>query len=1062
MSIQLTISNSLESLAELLSQKIKTNHQVFLPAYVVTQTEGMNNWLKQEIASKLGIAANIQFIKPNDLVHFAFRTLGGRYVKPISAHDLTWVLFEILNEPAFKKSFPKIAKYYDPQPGSEVKRIALATKIADLFDQYQVYRAEVISSWNSGRSFYSRENDEIRFQESWQKDLWSRAKAIAKDKFPDKDYIGSYILKAVQEEDKIGQFKTRFPRIYFFGLSLITEYHLQIFTKLSDHVEVDFLIQNPAPLEYWYEDKSTKVIEFMKRKGILPPREESLANPLLVTWGKLTQDIFRMLFQDENILNAFDQVGVEEPTTDTLLHYVQNTIFNNYKDKDHGGQALPLLNELQIKDETITINSCYSPRREVEVLYNYLVHLVDEKKERLSARDIVVMVPDIDAYASYIKAVFDQAPYRFYYTISDKNEADSDTIVNALIEVLSITEQQFTSEKIMGLLGFSSIRENFQISDLVLIRRLVDAANIRFGTSGNQDDETYYVSWLYGLQRIMFGLCMSGGAEYGEGPEGFYPVDEVEGFDIENATRFVYFVQTLMASLKKRKSHRTVKEWGDYIEETIAAFVGEKDEVDNEEFVALHKQIDRYNTVDSLFNEKISFEVFSHDFLPSLDQTERNKVFISGGITFCSLIPMRSIPFKVVALLGLNFDQFPRTEKRANFDLMQLKKKKDDRNLKENDKHLFLETLLSAKDYFYVSYIGQSIKDNSVLLPSVLIDELIDFISVKTGNPDKVREELVTRHPLHNFSAQYNADDPHLYSYLSENNPDPVDLKGGETERFDFNEIEISTFIKFLKNPFKGYYNSVLNIYYEEDDLTLAETELFTLDTIQDWKLKFDLLSVAKPAEYMTEGVKKGFLPLKNMKEVIVNHGLDEVQYLKNALADLRADIKEETVVIRLQIGDSQLAGKIGGIYGERLLRFCLSKSETKYRLAAYIEYLILKASGKEVKLSYLNKEGQQINNATIDQTEAISRLTLLVNLFKKGHEQMIPIPEGFTAPDKKLDEESLKRKLNDFFTNPHIHPDKYSKKEFNNGFFEAPDLLDKFLESSAFLIQPVKEFFVD
>src|SRR5690606_635358 len=216
-------------------------------------------------------------------------------------------------------------------------------------------------------------------------------------------------------------------------------------------------------------------------------------------------------------------------------HHVQNSIFNNEK-KDI------LFSENLLSDGSITINSCYSPTREVEVLYNYLVHLVEKKQEKLSARDIIVMVSDIDLYGSYIKAVFDNAPYKFNYTIADESYVVSDTISNALFSILSLNEQQFTSEKVISLLEFSSIRKQFQIENTAFIRHIVDAANIRFGFSGNREHDTDYVSWEYGLDRIMYGLTMHGGNEFGTGEKSFFPIDLVEGFDMFNMVRFVYFV----------------------------------------------------------------------------------------------------------------------------------------------------------------------------------------------------------------------------------------------------------------------------------------------------------------------------------------------------------------------------------------------------------------------------------------------------------------------------------------------------------------------------------------
>src|SRR5690606_33081518 len=128
-------------------------------------------------------------------------------------------------------------------------------------------------------------------------------------------------------------------------------------------------------------------------------------NALLTNWGKVIQDTFGLFFTDENFLNEYQDEGIE-PDPRFLLSKIQHDIYNNSVGSDRNP-----LNIQDINDGSISINSCYTPVREVEVLYNYLVHLVDQHPNHLSPRDIVVMVSDIDAYAPYIKAIFKSAPY---------------------------------------------------------------------------------------------------------------------------------------------------------------------------------------------------------------------------------------------------------------------------------------------------------------------------------------------------------------------------------------------------------------------------------------------------------------------------------------------------------------------------------------------------------------------------------------------------------------------------------------------------------------------------
>ena len=193
MALYLKVSNSLENLSQGLSLSLhESQNSVFEPHLIVTQTEGMNNWLKMQIASHLGIAANCRFLKPNDLIHQLYYLLGGRYTEILSTQNLTWLLFKLLGEADFADRFPKVAAYYQTgDADKDLKRMGLAEKTADLFDQYQVYRPDMIREWN-GKTL-----KEVG-EEDWQEFLWIKAKKVSDNSLPDKTIIGQHILQALK------------------------------------------------------------------------------------------------------------------------------------------------------------------------------------------------------------------------------------------------------------------------------------------------------------------------------------------------------------------------------------------------------------------------------------------------------------------------------------------------------------------------------------------------------------------------------------------------------------------------------------------------------------------------------------------------------------------------------------------------------------------------------------------------------------------------------------------------------------------------------------------------
>jgi exodeoxyribonuclease V gamma subunit len=1091
MAFQLQVSNSLEKLSEKLSADIQSvPKEVFQPVYIVTQTEGMNSWLKLQIAGKTGIAANLQFLKPNDLISKIFNSLGGLYSQTLSAQNLNWLLYKLLGEKEFVSKYNEISSYYHYDGiDKDVKRMALAEKIADLFDQYQVYRTDMIEEWNNpnvldsggGRvrrgSRSSRGGDKqlsLNFDilsykpgdDNWQKYLWQHAKQIAGNNFPDRTLIGKSIHDALQNPDQVKRLKQKLPVVYFFGISLITEYHLQIFQNLANHIDINFLFLNPAPSIYWFDDKSEKQVAFLKRKGMIGITETNMGNPLLTNWGKIIRDTFSLLFKNDEIINGYEELEVKEPAPDNLLRKIQYSVFHN-----ENLNAEDRLAGTEIQDGSITINSCYSPAREVEVLYNYLVHLIDKKNEPLSSRDIIVMVSDIDLYASYIKAIFDNAPDRFKYTIADESYASSDSISNALHAVLSVTEQNFTAEVVVSLLDFSFIRERFGITDIPLVRNVVNEANIRFGAEGNLTDESFYVSWKYGLKRIMYGICMSSADEYGNGEESFYPLDIVEGSTSHEVIRFVHFAEILMDALEERKEAKTIAGWVEYVDTVLHNFVCDKEEITDEDYGILLSQLEDYNSFSELFTEEISYEVFIHSFSSILSGTTRSKSFAGGGITFCSLIPMRSIPFKVVALLGMNFDKFPRKENNLSFNLMEKERRMGDRNVKENDKHLFLETILSAENYLYISYIGQSVKDNSAIPPSVLVDELVDHISSGAAEPSKVPEQLITLQPLHGFSQKYTAGDTRLYSYLRVIKPAIENLqKEKSSEPRDFDEVSLDRMIGFLKNPVRGFYNRVLGIYYNNDDTTLRDTELFELDSLQKWRLKNQLLitmSDEQKHRLKNKLVKTGDLPLKNIADVEFQNVEAEVIPVRELFGELIGNAEAQKLYVDITLGSSLLKGVIRGVYDNKLVVVSWSKSETKYLLEAYIRYLALRASGNEAKLYFISLiKGEVFPGTEISGKEAYGKLKELLQLYKQGHENILAFASDFDirpADIKNLDASRFQNALNDKFEK-YGYPctDTYMNKQYANGFFHTNNIVKDYKAVAEKLLVPLAGLFPD
>ncbi|SFE07647.1 DNA helicase/exodeoxyribonuclease V, gamma subunit [Chitinophaga sp. CF118] len=1053
MALYLKVSNSLESLSQGLSLGLhEAQNSVFEPHLIVTQTEGMNNWLKLQIASHLGIAANCRFLKPNDLIHQLYYLLGGRYTEILSAQNLTWLLFKLLGESDFTNKYPTVAAYYlNSGTDQDLKRMGLAKKAADLFDQYQIYRPEMIREWN-GKSLKEVGEDD------WQEYLWIKARIVSDNSLPDKTIIGQHILEALRNPDEREALSNRMRAIHLFGLSIITAYHVKILYDLSEYIDVYFHIINPSPAVYWFDDRSEKQLARWRHKGKKDVDTENAGNPLVSGWGRVVQDTFGLFFKHDEFVNAYDDSELVPPEPDSLLHKIQDDIFNSATTNRNR------LSPADLNDGSITMNACYTVAREVEVLYNYLVYLVDKKKEHLSPRDIVVMVSDIDAYAPYIKAVFNNAPYKFRYTIADESYADSDNLFNALHAILHMNEDNFKAEEVLQLLDFSYIRKRFAINDVPLIRQVVDAANIRFGMEGAKEDETYLVSWKYGIKRIMYGICMSGGEEYGEGADSFFPLDILEGSAGQEVIRFCHFVEILMQVIQEQKQDRSITSWVAYIESVLHNMVYEPEEDTDEDYNTLMQQLSDYNLLNEYMSDTVGFDVFGHSFLETLTATTRSGLFVNGGITFCSLIPMRSIPFKVVAMLGLNYDKFPRREHSSGFNLMERDKQRGDRNVKENDKHLFLETLLSAREYLYISYVGQSAKDNTGIPPSALVDELIDYIESGMEEPEGVRKKLVTLHPLQGFSAKYSTKGSLLYNYLNTavTEKKAVTNKDKVIEPFGFEEIMLEDLVRFFRNPIRTYYNKVLGIYYNDTPVLLRDKEMFDLNNLQEWSLKSRLLplNAVQMKELKKKLVKTGKLPLKNMADVSLKLVEEMIDPIRGLYEITTSGAEEQIVPVELTIDKSVIKGVLHGVFNNKLVELSWSQAESKYLVDAYIRYLAGTAAGVLKGLFFISagKKENVFEAVELKQEEAMERLTRIVKIYKAGMEKIAPFyPDLEIVPEKiaELDFEKFTKTVADKLA---VKSDPYIILEYRNGFFSDESVLDAYKAICEEVLIPLEE----
>lgn len=1071
--VQIYMANTTEELVKKIELRRRSP---FDQLTFVTQTTGIKHYLSLKLAERESVFCHSAFMTPNELMMDVARLLGNPNSSEFSTENMRWRIFTLLQDDEFKKQFPYVEEYYQED---ELKRIQLATKLADLFDQYIVYRTDMMTDWLQNRFTLTDENnpDSYRENEEWQKWLWQRLKRDIGADYKDKAEYQRYLLEKLtdfsNDKSDLNRLAQKYSDIHVFGLTVLTKFHMELLWHLKSVCNVYFYFINPCVNDFWYDSLPEKDIvrKWWWHKDNEVLKEYSTGNELLTSWGKVVQELFTQLFTlDDEVFSYIDYEDPDSPDSyrdrddqerNTLLQHIQYDIKNNIRPGE-----LDLFPDEILCDKSIQVTSNYSKVREVEVLFDYLEDLIDNHyKGEIEPHDVIVMLPRVEEYVPYIRAVFDNAPRKIPYSIGDRSINSEQSVMTVALELLQVVSEEFTSESVLQLLDFHLIKEKYNIKDVNAIRRAVREVNVRYGVSGEKDLETHLVSWEQGLNKLIMGVFMRDISMEFEG-EVHEPYADAEGAFVEELMSFVSFVRNLIFQSKITRGEKTLSRWNDYFVGLLDRLVfGEDDDLDNnrgEELIKLKKKLDVFNEIDQKLGQtrhseeqssmesrdktanenetlrsalsdgvsggiSLSFESYLYILRTAYENEQVSDGYYRGRVTFCQALPMRSIPFKVVAFLGLNKHDFPRLDADYAFDLIKVmneasgKKKLGDRITKDNDKYLFLEALLNARDFLYLSYVGRSIKDNKEKSRSGVLEELLDYIQNRTNVPE-IKQLLITQHPLQAFSTDYRRKDSELFTYLSGDSKVDFQKKIQEKKgREQIQELDLKDLLRFYKHPIRYYMNTELGVYYNTDELLLNEEENFLIDNnLEKYFFKQELISGNVPDEERIKELKKqGRLPLLNMAEVELGQIEKQVMPVTNALEEFKKGKDNDEIKTVVGLKDLILAGEVEDVWNDTLLGVHISSAgKLKNTLfTEYLRWLFLRASGLELHARVVSlKDGKtvvhKIEKHHFSVEEAKEQLDKFVGYYLENKLKMVPFFPSVSADYEKIKPKDWRKRI--------------------------------------------------
>ena len=865
-------SNRLETLTELVTDWLQ--RQPLAPLETETflvQSNGMAQWLKLQLADTLGISAGFQFQMPARFLWSAYRTvLGERNVPRTSPFDksrLLWRLYRLLPTLLNDEHFGPLRHFLADDQDCR-KRHQLAERLADLYDAYQVYRADWLCDWETGNDQLRQAHDRNAFHDfpdsqRWQAYLW---RALLADMDNDKRGLSRHaihtaFIDALNQGDAP---KTLPRRLIIFGISALPQQALEALAALSQHCQILMLVQNPCQ-HYWadiVEDRHLLKRQLDDRKRHLELLPENRVNPLLAAWGKQSRDFIGLLYDHDDpasYRSAFhNQIDLfENIQPATLLQQLQQDIL------DLASQPAPDQRPAMSADTSLSFRIAHSAQREVEILQDALLTRFATDPD-LQPRDVIVMVPDIEAYAPYIDAVFGRLerddPRYLPYILSDRSAGAASPMAQAMESLLHLPQWRFTASDILDLLDVPAVRHRFGIeeSDLPQLANWIDQARIRWGLNSTQR-HTLDVpgfeqnSWAFGLKRMLAGYLMGNGPAW----KGIQPLDEVAGLGAELAGRLARLLDSLEHHWQAFRDIATPMGWqqrfSQLLDDLFAAEAQDDQGLEANLRDALNDWLSACSEAD--FDSDLPLTVARRPLLDALNAESLSQRFMAGRINFCTLMPMRAIPFRHVCLLGMKDGDYPRPQQPMDFDLMRQwgNYRPGDRSRRDDDRYLFLEALLSARDSLYISWTGRNVRDNSERPPSVLVAQLRDHINLRWQTDRGAPVDALTQsHPLQPFSAQYfDAANDQLSTYANEwrvlhDGQAPTVRNDQPLPPLDSQEpVNCTALGRFLKQPVTHFFEQRLKARLKQERQVLDDSEPFGFDGLQRYQLQDQLISDA-------------------------------------------------------------------------------------------------------------------------------------------------------------------------------------------------------------------------
>lgn len=980
----------------------------FAQELVLVAARGVERWLSQRLSLVLGcgpgradgVCAGIAFRNPQSLIAEITGTLDD---DPWSPEALAWPLLAVidasLDEPWCRTLASHLGHFATTDAEAELRRgrrYSVARRLAGLFASYARQRPGLLAAWLDG------DLGELPGDLAWQPPLW---RALVTTVGADPPHV--------RHDKTIARLRdgpADLPaRLSLFGHTRLACTDVQLLDALAVHHDLHLWLPHPSD-ELW-----RALAGFQGADGLLPRRQDTsrraAQHPLLETLGRDVRELQRAL----PAARATDEFLGATTKPDTLLGWLQADIAGN--------APRPAGRSLSDADRSVQVHACHGPARQIDVLREVLLGLLEDDPT-LQPRDIVVMCPDIDTYAPLIVAGFglgevagDCHPaHRLRVRLADRALTQTNPLLSVAAELLTIAETRATASQLLNLAQAAPVRAKFGFADddLDTITTWVRESNIRWGFDPTHRrryglDTVVHNTWRFGLDRILTGVAMSEDSQ--AWLDTALPLDDVGSNRVELAGRLAEFVERLHHVVGGLSGARPLVAWLDALATGIDLLTACNDgwqraQVQREFADVLARAGSRAAPLLRLPDVRALLDA-------QLAGRPTRANFRTGTLTVCTMVPMRSVPHRVVCLVGLDDGVFPRLSHPDGDDVLAREPMTGERDIRSEDRQLLLDAIGAATQTLVITYTGADERTGQPRPPAVPLAELLDALDQTTSAP--VRERILVTHPLQPFDRKnvtpgallgakpFTFDPAALAAAQAAAGKrcPPTAFISGRLPAPPAADVTLADLLDFFKDPVKGFFRA-LDYTLPWDVDTVEDSIPVQVDALAEWtvgeRMLRDMLRGLHPDDAAHSEWRRGTLPPGRL-------GVRRAKEIRNRARDLAAaalahrDGHGQAHDVDVDLGDGRrLSGTVTPVFGGRTVSVTYSKLAPKHVLPAWIGLVTLAAQepGREWSALCIGRSKTRNHIARrlfVPPPDPVAVLRALVLLYDAGRREPLPLP---------------------------------------------------------------------